>query len=146
MTPDKALNLVKRYAFLTHAIKGCKTRIGECLSQCRGLKGHRLDVIKRPAFDGGDLVGPIEAYEEPTREAQNDQETHLSVWYSKDYGEWGEYEFVRFGIGDGDEEEDCPHCFAAHKVVEERKELRRQLSYIKGAMTKTYDGTLPSAL
>jgi hypothetical protein len=30
--------------------------------------------------------------------------------------------------------------------VEERKELRRQLSYIKGAMTKTYDGTLPAAL
>lgn len=141
MKPEKALELVNRYSFLTRAISGCKTRIGACLDQCKGLKGHRLDVIKHPGFNGGDFIGLIEPFDEPTKEAQNDQETHLSVWYHKDYGEPGEHGFWRYTVGEGNESEECQACFAAHQIIEERKELRRQLSYVKGAMTKSTAGT-----
>jgi hypothetical protein len=116
MTPDKALNLVKRYAFLTHAIKGCKQRIGDCLDCCPEHGGHLGDWYMRPDPAQIDEYGRIEIAE----------------------GEW---------LTPGPEQaEECRACYEAHVIVQERKAMRRQLSYIKGAMTKTYDGTLPSAL
>lgn len=136
MKPAKALELVQRYSVLKRAINGCKPRIGAHLDQCKGLKGHRLDVIKHPSQDLGGFFGVSGEWEEPTKEAQNDQETHLSVWYHKDYGEPGEHGFWRYTVGEGDEAEECPHCFAAHKIIEERKELRKQLSHVTRAMTR----------
>ncbi len=139
MSPEKALELVGKYARLTRAITQCKGRIGKHLDLCRGLKGNRLEVFKTGAFDGGEMVGFIEAYESPTDAACADQDTHLKVWYDKDYGETEDHGcpvFVRFTVGDGDEEEECPHCFAAHLIVQERKELRKQLAYVKGSMTR----------
>jgi hypothetical protein len=131
--PATAVDLVGRYARLTHAIRACKGRIGAELDKCHGLKGKRLEV----ATERCDWLHIIPG--EPTKEAQDDQETHLSVWYSKDYGEWEDHgvpHFVRFHVGSGDEPEECPACYAAHLIVQERKALRRQLGSVKAAMTR----------
>lgn len=137
--PETAVDLVGRYARLTLAIKGCKARIGAELDKCPGLKGDRLKTVRHEGFDGGFLLGAIEPYDEPTYEAQADQDTHLKTWYSKDYGEWEDHgvpTFVRFHIGSGDEPDECPACYAAHLIVQERKVFRRQLASVKAAMTR----------
>ena len=137
MKPEKALELVGRYARLTHSIAACKKRIGDELERCPGLKGFRLETRHYEAIDSDHVFGPIEAHDAPTDRAMRDQDTHLSIWYAKDYGELGEYGFERFTVGEGDEATDCPHCFAAHLIVQERKALRKQLSTVKGAMTRS---------
>lgn len=133
MKPETAVSLVGRYARLTLAIKGCKARIGAELDKCRGLKGFRLDVETEACGWMHVAAG------DPTKAAQEDQETHLKTWYAKDYGDWEDHgvpTFVRFRIGSGDEPDECPACYAAHLIVQERKGLRRQLAYVKGAMTR----------
>lgn len=140
MKPEKALELVGRYARLAKAIRNCKKRISEHLDKCHGLNGKRLEFFSQPGFDGGPLVGFVEAYEEPTDAAMRDQDTHLKVWYGKDYGDTEDHGcpvFVHFTVGEGDEEEECRHCYAAHLVVQERKQLRKQLAAVKGAMTRS---------
>lgn len=133
MKPQTAVDLVGKYARLTHAIKACKGRIGAELDKCPGLKGFRLERATERCDWLHIMVG------DSTKAAQDDQDTHLSVWYSKDYGEWedrGVPTFVRFDIGSGDEPEECPACYAAHLIVQERKAMRRQLASVKGAMTR----------
>lgn len=125
MNAEKALELVGKYSRLTHSIAACKKRIAAELDSCPGQAGRRLgradpadgDSIPRSVYDSSD-------------------ETHLAAWYAKDYGEPGEFGFERFTVGEGDEEADCAHCFAAHLIVQERKALRKQLAAIKGAMTR----------
>jgi hypothetical protein len=129
MKPEKALELVGKYSRLTHAIGACKKRIGDELDKCPGLKGFRLEVIWTESFDE-------ELIQVPSGRAQGDQVTHLAGWYAKDYGEPGEFGYEPFTVGEGDEETDCPHCFAAHLIVQERKALRKQLATVKGAMTR----------
>lgn len=136
MSPQTAVDLVGRYSRLTLAIRGCGPRIAAELDKCKGLKGFRLETEHVPEFDGGPWVGRIEAHDRLTDRAEKDQQTHLSVWYSEDYGEPGEWGFERYSVGEGDEAEDCPACYAAHLIVQERKGLRRQLGYVKGAMTR----------
>jgi len=130
MTPDKALELVGKYSRLTRAITLCKSRIGENLDKCPGLRGKRLELFKVGAFDAGEAIGFIEAYEMPTDAAMEDQETHLKFWYERDMGDDGRYSY---GEPDADE---CQHCYAAHLVVQERKQLRRKLAAVKGSMTR----------
>jgi hypothetical protein len=140
MRAEKALELVGRYARLTKAIRGCKKRIGECLDKCHGLNGKRLETFTQGSFDGGADFGFVEAYEMLTDAAMQDQDTHLKVWYGKEYGETEDHGcpvFVHFTVGEGDEEEECPHCYAAHLIVQERKGLRRQLAAVKGAMSRS---------
>lgn len=121
MTPEKALELVGRYARLQKEIKLCKSRIGDNLEKCNGLRGHR----KERDSDGT-----------PSEAACLDQETHLKDWYTYitsdyEYGESGGY--LDIGI---DELKECPHCYAAHKVVLERKIMKRKLAAVKAAMTR----------
>ena len=136
MSPDQALELVGRYARLTHSIKACKKRIAAELDKCPGLKGKRLGV----ATERCDWMHIIPGF--LTKEAQDDQNTHLSVWYGKEYGElidrnWYDPIFMRYAIEAHDEGAECPACYAAHLIVQERKELRRQLAHVKGAMTRS---------
>ncbi|HEU6454003.1 MAG TPA: hypothetical protein VN201_00910 [Roseateles sp.] len=131
--PETAVDLVGKYARLTHAIKACKGRIGVELDKCPGLKGKRLE--RATEYCDWLCVMPGD----PTKAAQDDQDTHLKVWYSKDYGEWEDHgypHFRRFTIGEGDEPEECPACYAAHLIVQERKALRSQLAHVKAAMTR----------
>ena len=125
MKPEKALELVGRYARLTHSIAACKKRIGDELEKCPGQAGRRNSPWISQV--DGSILSTFD----------NSDETHLAAWYAKDYGEPGEFGFERFTVGEDDEEADCPNCFAAHLIVQERKALRKQLSTVKGAMTRS---------
>lgn len=130
MTPAKALELVERYSRLHHAIAGCKPRIGDHLEQCHGQKGYRKETEFHCGFDGNG------SFEAPTRRSDDDQETHLPLWYkptinADDY----EPELRYRDIGSAEQAE-CPHCFAAHLVIQERKALKRQFAAVKGAFSR----------
>lgn len=118
-----AIELVSRYAELTQSIADCKPKIADALERCPGFNGHRLEV-----------GGPFKM---PTDRSRNDV-THLSEWYAADRDDEGRLEFME--VTDV-EAETCPHCYAAHLVIQERKGLRRQLGTVKGQMTKF--GKLP---
>lgn len=124
MNPAKALELVQRYSALQWTIRAAKARIGRELDKCRGLAGKRLET------DGH--------YNTPTQAAQDDQDTHLKAWYTPevvDDGHCGpqrEYQ----AIGEAEREE-CPHCYAAHLIVQERKGARKAFGAVKAAMTRT---------
>lgn len=126
MSPESALKLVQSYSTLTRAIKACKKEIGAHLDKCNGLKGFRREE---------ELVRPGHLYTMPTDRAQADQETHLKGWYTPERGEYAYsgYEYLDIGL---EEEEECPHCYAAHQIIQRRKVLRRQLAGVKAAMTK----------
>lgn len=134
MKPDRALELVLRYSQIKRAIAACGPRICAEVEKCHGQNGYRHEVVHHPAVDHG-VFGFIDAHDEPTERAMK-EETHLAMWYSKDYGEWEGYDYRRFTVGDDGEDEQCPHCFAAHLIVQERKELRRQLGRVTSAMTR----------
>lgn len=131
MKPEKALELVGRYSRLSCSIRDCKRQIGLCLDKCNGLKGKRLETFKVGSFDAGPELGFIEAYETLTDAAAADQDTHLKIWYERIKNDEGSG--YSYGEADADE---CPHCYAAHLIVQERKKLRRQLAAVKGAMTR----------
>ena len=133
VSASTAISLIERYSRLTKAIAACRKRIGKHLDLCDGLGGFRREVEQHDGFDGGPDVGQIDSYETPTQRAQNDQETHLKGWYdgtNRDY----DYDGNRLPIEA--HKDDCPHCWAAHLVVEERKVLRRQLGAVKSSMTR----------
>lgn len=128
MKPDKALELVMRFSALTQALKACRIRIGEHLNLCNGLKGFRNETEWHEHFDGT-------PYQSPTDRAVADEETHLKAWYTPDF-EYGDG--YSKGYVDVDMVSDeCPHCYAAHLVIQERKLLRRQLGAVKAAMTRS---------
>lgn len=117
MTPDKALELVGRYARLTKQIRASKSRIGDNLELCNGLLGFRHEIGE----DGF-----------PTQRSADDQDTHLKDWYAADMSDDGP---LWRGIGE-EERAECPHCYAAHVVIRERKALRHQLAGVKAAITR----------
>ena len=119
MSPDKALDLVRRVSSLQWEIRAAKARIGRGLDKCQGLKG------KRHEKDG---------WRGYTQAAQDDQDTHLKHWYMPEKLDEGGRDYIE--IGD-DEREECPHCYAAHLIVQERKAVRKAFGCVKAAMTKT---------
>ncbi|OZI59915.1 hypothetical protein [Bordetella genomosp. 11] len=126
MTPESAIKLVQSYSALTRAIKACKKEIGRHLDLCAGLKGFRHEE---------EPVSPGSSFTVPTERAEADQDTHLKGWYTAEPGDY-EYSGMQYLKIGQDEAEECPHCYAAHQVIQRRKTLRRQLAGIKAAMTK----------
>lgn len=117
MTPEKALELVGRYARLTKAINITKAKIGDSLDLCRGYSGKRNTIN-----------------EEPKRDSKNrDLDLHLTEWYTPERGEYGGASWL-----DIDEEckEQCPHCFSAHEAIQARKALVAQLGHVKRSMSR----------
>lgn len=135
MTPKKALELVERYATLTKQIRFYTARIGADLEKCPGIKGDRLNVDENGQ----------PTYTPELDEKNRDKGLHLWQWYQPftDYDsgyphkEWPE-------ISELDREE-CPHCYAAHMAVQERKESKRQLAVVKGAMSRAKAGRKATA-
>lgn len=121
MQKEKALELVERYSRLTRGIADCGRRIGESLELCPGISGKR----------GGPSV------EHRVDAKGRDLDLHLTDWYSPDVGgnEWSGPINVYMEITEKQKAE-CPHCYAAHLAIRERKELRKKLGAVKGAMTK----------
>lgn len=137
MSAAIAPELVRRYAELTEAIKTCKQGIGAALELCPGVKGHRHEVeTPIPCIMGGKafVFGPSQS------KRAIDDVTHLSEWYrpitDKD-GETGWTEVTP------EHALECPHCYAAHLLTQDRKAQRRRLSTVKAQITKA--GKLPAA-
>jgi hypothetical protein len=131
MKPDKALALVHRYSELTWIIRAAKYRIAESLDKCAGLDGKRLERRKSCETDPWQYVGEIDSEE-------NEKRTHLREWYRPEAveREWGPPGQEWNAVGDSEREE-CPHCFAAHTAVQDRKAARKALGAVKAAMTCT---------
>jgi hypothetical protein len=119
VTPDKALELVGRYARLTKAIKLAGVEIGKHLEQCKGVSGLR-------GTEFTDWNHPALKTDSKNREL----DLHLVQWYTPEREEYG------WTYPDIDEDE-CAHCYAAHLAVGKRKELRRELGNVKRVMTRS---------
>ncbi len=125
MTPDKALELVGRYSRLTKQIKDCKQRIGQHLDLCKGISGKRNELD-----ENGFLIQSRE-----TDGKNRELDLHLTQWYTPDWqGDYGEHP-VYEDLGEWSAEE-CPHCYAAHLAIQERKAARRNLGYVKAAIAR----------
>ena len=125
MTPEKALDLVGRYSRLTRQIKDCKKRIGESMALCNGISGERLAV---------DEFGRLIRHRQEDQKGR-DRDLHLTQWYTPDMqGDHDEYP-VYEEVGEWSKEE-CPHCYAAHVAIQERKLAKKQLATVKGSMTR----------
>lgn len=128
MKQEKALELVERYSRLTRGVADCGRRIGGHLDLCRGINGDRLAV---------DENGWPTHY--PELDAKNrDKGLHLWAWYQPEIIDDGTMSPTRVWehVGADIHGAECPHCYAAHLAIQERKQLRKQLGAVKGAMTK----------
>lgn len=125
MTPEKALELVTRYAVLTKQIKALKETIGTSLDGCKGYSGKRGDVDDRGCW--------IQPRDEDHKGREKDM--HLWAWYEPEYDEYENpsYEEIKPEIHGVQ----CPHCYGAHIAIQERKAARKSLSAVKAAMTRS---------
>lgn len=128
MRPSQALELVGRYARLTKLIKAKTAEIGENLEKCKGISGVR------GAMDPGTLSW----HKEPELDAKGrDKDLHLWAWYQPEVVDDGYMsqglEWLQIGVL---EAEECPHCYAAHLAIQERKKTRKELGAVKGAMSR----------
>lgn len=121
MKPEKALELVTRYAVLTKEIKDAKREIGESLNNCKGVSGKRL------------TADPFRHVEVDSKNRETD--LHLVRWYTPERGEYGSETWLDIYAEEHGEE--CPHCYAAHLAVQKRKELKKQLGSVKRSMSRS---------
>jgi len=126
MKPEKALELVGKYARLTKGIADARKRIGENLDKCKGHSGKR-----------GVEFDTFPTFKQPELDAKGrETDLHLHTWYTPERGdyEYSGYEWLEIGC---EEQEECPHCYAAHLAIQERKEMRLALGHVKRAMTRS---------
>lgn len=128
MTPDKALELVGRYARLTKEIKLLKQQIGEHMDKCPGVNGDRHAV---------DANG-WHTYQPELDSKNRDKGLHLWNWYQPftDYDSGYPHQAWE-AINDVEHAEQCPHCYAAHQAIQLRKVARKSLGAVKAAMTRS---------
>lgn len=131
MKPEKALELVTRYAVLTKQIKAFKAAIGGNLDKCKGYSGKRGDVDA----DGWPVAN---RGEEDSKGREKD--VHLWAWYTPEVAEETQYTdggLVYQTIAADEHGAECPHCYAAHLAIQERKAARKSLGAVKAAMTRS---------
>lgn len=143
MKPEKALSLVLRYGQLNRLIKELTKRIGESLNECEGVNGDRIVFIDVPVFDGFRITGTekVRDINGDLDEKQRDRKTHLYQWYKPDYTDDGYFygaPLIYMDIGD-EQKDECPHCYAAHMAIQERKAARKELGSVKRAMSLATD-------
>lgn len=127
MSPEKALELVQRYADTNRKLKQLRQQIGEHLGRCNGVKGDRLNV---------DANGWPTYYPE-VDEKNRDKGTHLWAWYQPEIVDDGYMSPNQVWQQVGTlEAEECPHCYAAHLAIQERKAARKTFGGIKAAMSR----------
>lgn len=130
MKPEKALDLVLRYSLHTNAIKTLTTAIGNNLDACKGVNGNRQ--LK-------DSTGYL-IYQPEHDWKGRDKGTHLWHWYQKSWYDPEDDKMHYEKITEGSHQKECQHCYNAHLAIQERKEHRKKLGYVKGAMTKAIKG------
>jgi Zn finger protein HypA/HybF involved in hydrogenase expression len=125
MKPEKALELVGKYARLTKSIKATTKEIGSHLGCCKGLSGKRLDFLLSFSSDESVVV------DSKNREL----DLHLVNWYTPEIGEYG---WPSWEVITEDEHKNiCPHCYASHLAIAKRKELRKELGSVKRSMSRS---------
>ncbi len=129
MSPEKALELVRRYSALTWVIRGATVRIAEALDHCTGPDGQRL--VRRKALERHD---PFRDRPGVDPEA-NEKAVHLRGWYRPERDGCGGLDFQEVNAEEHGLE--CPHCYAAHLAIQERRAARKSLGPVKAAMTRT---------
>lgn len=109
MTPAKAIELVNKYATLTRSIKECKPLIGNYLDKCEfnHLRGWYAKL-------------------EPADYETTNYDVPVMITPSGEWLEVGENQRI-----------ECPICYAAHLVVQERKSMRKQLAIVKRSMSRS---------
>lgn len=128
MSPEKALTLVRRYANANRRIKALSKAISDNLDRCAGIDGKRLEL------EDGCFV-----HQRDTDSKGRDKSTHLWAWYQPDVadsGYLGDPDLVWPEISADEHGAECPHCYAAHLAIQQRKAARREFGAIKAAMTR----------
>jgi hypothetical protein len=120
MKPEKALELVQRYAQLTSAIKQDSRNIGNRLLQCKGISGKR-QIME-------------EFIESELDHKGRELDVHLTNWYKPDVSFWGTVTFHDISLEEHGAE--CCHCYEAHLLIQRRKTMRQQLGRVKAAMSR----------
>lgn len=129
MNAHKALDLVQRYSHHTTSIKALTKAIGDSLELCHGFDGKRLEMDDHGCY----------VQQRDTDNKNRDKSTHLWTWYQPEVAESGYYmdpDLVWQEITADDHGAECPHCYAAHKAIQSRKEHRKKLGAVKAAMTR----------
>jgi hypothetical protein len=127
MTPEKALYLVEHYARLTKQIKDCTKRIGASLDMCQGINGTRIP--KQTPY------GCVrEDHPDHFDKNNRDKRMHIWRWYQPEISEYGSV--VWEPIDKYEHGSECPHCYAAHLAIQERRGFRVRLGHVKAAMSK----------
>lgn len=131
MRPSKALELVERYASLTKQIKDCTQRISDSLQLCNGKSGNRQAGMHSQGEAG-------RFYETKLDSKGREQDLHLWIWYQPETVDDGHMSpsLVYEKVGE-ERATECPHCYAAHLAVQERKQARKELGAVKGAMSRS---------
>lgn len=125
----KALDLVRRYSHHTRRIKELGKQIGESLDGCKGLDGKRLEL---------DEFG-CHVQQRDTDAKNRDKSTHLWGWYEPDVVDSQDHLYpylVSQQINADEHGAECPHCYAAHTAIQERKDHRKRLGAVKAAITR----------
>lgn len=121
MTPDKALELVQRYAVLTRDLKETSRKIGNQLLRCKGISGKR-QVLEESIESELDSKG-------------RELDVHLTNWYKPEVSFWGRVTFHDISLEEHGAE--CPHCYEAHLLIQQRKKLRQSLGSVKRVMSRS---------
>ena len=121
MSPDKALELVQRYARLNSAIKESSRNIGNRLLRCKGISGKRR-VME-------------ESIESELDHKGRELDVHLTHWYTPERSEYGSVIFHDISLEEQGAE--CCHCYEAHLLIQRRKSLRQELGQVKRVMSRS---------
>lgn len=121
MSPEKALELVQRYARLNSAIKQAGRNIGNRLLRCKGISGKRQ--IMEESIEG--------ELDHKGREL----DVHLTNWYKPEVSFYGSVTFDDISLEEHGAE--CCHCYEAHLLIQQRKALRKELGQVKRVMSRS---------
>jgi hypothetical protein len=121
MKPDKALELVQRYARLNRDLKDTSRNIGNRLLRCKGISGKR-QILEESIQSELDSKG-------------RELDVHLTNWYKPDVSGWGTVTF--HDINAEEQGSECCHCYEAHLLIQQRKALRKELGQVKRVMSRS---------
>ena len=130
MKPEKALELVTRYADLNRKIKACKKAIGDSIELCNGISGNRNK------FDHHGFIMHHRDLDSKGR----DTDVHLHDWYTPEQTDQYGYDYLE--ISAEEQGVECPHCYQAHLKIQERKILRVEFGHVKRAMSRLNSGAM----
>lgn len=121
MKPEKALELVQRYARLNRDIKDASRNIGNRLLRCKGISGKR-QVMEESIEGELDHKG-------------RELDVHLTNWYKPEVSFYGSVIF--HDIDPAEHGVECCHCYEAHLLIQLRKDLRKELGQVKRVMSRS---------